>query len=127
MTFVILVTILMLVQFMYFGFKVGAARGTGNVQAPAMSGDPHFERCNRVHMNTLEQLIVTLPAMWMCAVYFRIDAAAILGAVFIVGRFLYASGYIADPAKRSTGMMIGFFATCILLLLDLYVVVMHFL
>lgn len=123
MTYVILVTILLLMQYIYFMGLVGAARGKADLKAPAITGDDDFERANRVHINTLEQLIITLPAMWICAVYFRADLAAILGATFLVGRFVYAAAYRKDPATRGTGMMIGFLANVALLLCGLYVVV----
>ena len=123
MTYVILVTILLLLQFMYFMGLAGSARGKADIKAPATTGDEAYERANRVHLNTLEQLIITLPAMWICAVYFRTDVAAILGAAFLVGRFVYAAAYQKDPSKRGTGMMIGFLANIALLLCGLYVVV----
>ena len=127
MTYVILVTILLLMQYIYFMGLVGAARGKADLKAPATSGDDDFERANRVHINTLEQLIITLPTMWICAIYFRADVAAILGAIFLVGRFIYAAAYRKDPATRGTGMMIGFIANVALLLCGLYVVMSHFL
>ena len=42
--------------------------------------------------------------------------AAALGAVFIVGRALYARGYVADPEKRGPGFLIGYVASNLLLL-----------
>lgn len=124
MSYVILVTMLLLVQYTFFSLRAGGARGKSEVKAPAMSGDENFERCLRVQLNTLEQLVVTLPAMWICAVYFRYDVAAALGAVFLIGRFLYSSGYISDPSKRAPGMIIGFVANVALVLCCLYVAVM---
>jgi hypothetical protein len=51
-------------QYLYFGGEVGRARGRSGLQAPAVTGDPHFERVFRAHYNTLEQLIVFLPALF---------------------------------------------------------------
>jgi uncharacterized membrane protein YecN with MAPEG domain len=124
MSYVILVTVLLLVQYTHFALRAGGARGKGDVQAPAMSGDENFERCLRVQINTLEQLVVTLPSMWICAIYFRYDVAAALGFAFLVGRFVYSAAYISDPSKRGTGMIIGFVANVALLLCCLYVAVM---
>lgn len=125
MTYVILVTLLLLFQYFYFMMRAGFARGKGDVKAPAVSGDDHYERCNRVHMNTLEQLAITLPAMWICAHYFRADVAAIAGLIFLIGRFVYSAGYLKDPTKRANGMMIGFLANVALLLCCSYAVVMQ--
>lgn len=108
---VALVTLLMTLQCIYFSFQVGKARGTYNVQAPATSGHEMFDRTNRIHQNTLELLVITLPAMWICGYFLHWSFAALLGAVFIVGRFIYAAGYLQAPDRRGRGMMIGFLAT----------------
>ena len=76
--------------------------------------DPIFERHFRVQQNTLEQIVVFVPALFLFANYVGTGLAAILGLVFIIGRFLYAQSYIADPAKRGPGFMIGFSANAIL-------------
>ena len=95
MGFVILVTILLLVQYLYFAFRAGGARGKGDVKAPAVTGDEAFERCLRIQLNTLEQLAVTLPSMWICAVYFRADVAAILGLVFLMLGVYFTSATVS--------------------------------
>jgi len=107
---VALVAILLLIQYMAFQMMVGVARGKGEVKAPAISGDEAFERMFRVQMNTLENLIITLPMMMICAHHFSAKVAAILGLVFFVGRILYMLSYRKDPAKRGPGFMLGFLA-----------------
>jgi glutathione S-transferase len=102
---------------------VGKARGAGDVEAPAMTGDEAFERAVRVHLNTLEQLMITLPAMWVCAYYFNTTLAASMGLVFLVGRFVYRAAYIADPGKRGTGVMIGFLASVVMIFAGLWGVI----
>jgi len=124
MSYVILVTVLLLLQYTFFSIRAGGARGKGDIKAPAISGEENFERCLRVQMNTLEQLIVTIPAMWVCAVYLRADLAAALGLLFLIGRFVYSAAYLSDPTTRGKGMIIGFSANMILLLCCLYVGVM---
>src|SRR5262245_29096391 len=103
MAYVAIVTVVALLQFFWFGWQVGVARGKYNIAAPATSGNEMFERVFRVHMNTLEQLVVFLPALWIFASYVSSLWAAILGAVFIVGRAIYAVTYVKDPKKRSAG------------------------
>jgi glutathione S-transferase len=103
MHYVAIVTVVALLQFFWFGWQVGVARGKYNIAAPATSGNEMFERVFRVHMNTLEQLVVFLPALWIFASFVSALWAAILGAVFIVGRAIYAVTYVKDPKKRSAG------------------------
>jgi len=57
----------------------------------------------RVHMNTQEQLVVFLPSLWIFASFISPLWAAGLGAVFIIGRAVYARSYVKDPKGRSAG------------------------
>lgn len=112
---VAIIVVLALLQYIYFSLQVGKARGTYEVGAPAVSGHPIFERHYRVQMNTLEQLIVFIPAVFLFGYYGNAMVAAALGAVYLVGRLLFASSYVADPAKRSLGFMLSFLPTVVLL------------
>jgi uncharacterized membrane protein YecN with MAPEG domain len=117
MHFVALVTLLLLLQYISFTMLVGMARGKTGVSAPAVTGDQMFERAFRVQMNTLEQLAVTLPAMWLCAYYYKPMVAAGLGLLFFLGRLLYRVAYMRDPGSRGPGMIIGFFANIAMIIL----------
>lgn len=75
-----------------------------------------FERYFRVQQNTLEQLVIFLPALWLFGYYVHELIGAALGFIFIVGRFIYCRGYVEDPAKRGTGFVVGEIAQGILLL-----------
>ncbi|MBV9063492.1 MAG: MAPEG family protein, partial [Alphaproteobacteria bacterium] len=66
-----LVTILVLILYVAMGARVGRMRGKHNVAAPATAGHPEFERAFRVHMNTLEQLIIFLPLLWLATFFYR--------------------------------------------------------
>ena len=113
---VAIVTSLTLVQYLYFGFKVGQARGKYGIKAPAISGNVEFEKVFRVQQNTLEQLVVFLPALWMFAWFVHELSAVILGLIFIVGRGIYKKAYTGDPAKRAAGFLTCYLSTLILLL-----------
>ena len=102
-----IVTALALLQAFVFAFLVGKARGTYNVPAPAMSGNENFEREFRVHQNTVEQLIIVIPTMWIFGTFVHVMTAAGLGLVFVISRFIYRKAYLADPGSRSTGFTIG--------------------
>ena len=104
---VIIITVLALLQYVYFGYRVGAVRGQTGVKAPAMTGDPEFERVNRIHQNTLEQLVFVLPVMWIYANAVSPIWAAGFGAIYIIGRFVYSAAYRKDPGSRSIGFMMS--------------------
>tara|TARA_R110001592_G_scaffold363398_2_gene687949 strand:+ start:20888 stop:21268 length:381 start_codon:yes stop_codon:yes gene_type:complete len=110
MEYVALVTVLLVSQYMVFIMLVGAARGKTGVKAPAVTGDENFERAYRVQMNTLEQLVVALPALWVSGWYFDSMVAALLGLAFFLGRVMYRAAYVKDPEKRGVGFGIGFAA-----------------
>ena len=63
-----IVTLIALLEYLFFAFKVGFSREKYNVIAPAVSGNPIWERLYRVQQNTLEQLIVFLPALWFFSI-----------------------------------------------------------
>jgi glutathione S-transferase len=111
-----LVILLALVEFFVFLFQVGKARETYQVHAPATAGNEVFERYFRAQMNTLEQLVIFIPAMLLFARYVNPLIAAALGLVFVVGRWLYFTGYVKDPKQRSTGFMMSFIPNAILVL-----------
>jgi uncharacterized membrane protein YecN with MAPEG domain len=115
MAFVQLVLALALLEFVLFGYAVGRARVRYHVPAPAVSGNPVFERYFRVQMNTLEQLVVFGPALFMFAYLVNAYVAALLGALFIVGRALYFYGYVQDARKRHVGFVLSAIPNLILL------------
>jgi glutathione S-transferase len=115
------VTVLAVLLGIYTMMLVGRMRGKHSVNAPAMTGAPEFERAVRVQMNTLEQFVLFLPVLWLATVYPVVTGylAPGLGFVWLVGRVLYASGYMANPAKRSLGFLIGGVALLGLLVLSI--------
>lgn len=116
MQLVAIITALALVEYLFFAFRVGLGRGKYGVAAPATTGDPTWERLYRVQQNTVEQLMVFLPALWLCATFVGETIAAGLGVVFLVGRLVYSAAYIREPASRTAGFLMGLFANVALLL-----------
>ena len=115
MAYVDIVTALALIQFIAFGFQVGAAREKYGIKAPAITGNETFERLFRIQQNTLEQLIVFLPALFLFSRYLNPLWAAGLGVVYLAGRQIYAATYVKDPAKRSVGYSLTFLPMVVLL------------
>ena len=103
------VTVLVVAQYMGFGILVGWARGRYEVHAPAVTGHPMFERLYRVHMNSLEQMVTLLPAMYLSAQFWSPMWSAAAGVAYIVGRFVYLKAYANDPKSRTLGFVLGYF------------------
>jgi glutathione S-transferase len=108
-------TLFALLLFLWMSIRVGAARTRLGVAAPATAGHPEFERHFRVHMNTLEGLVVFLPSLWLFAIYVSEPVAAVLGVIWIVGRVLYMLDYVKDPKRRGRGFGIQALAMMVLL------------
>jgi len=99
-----LIVLLALLQYIWFTLRVGASRGKYNVDAPACEGDEAWERLFRVQQNTMEQLVIMIPAAYAFAYYVSELWVLLPGAAFIVGRFLYSAEYVKDPKSRGPGM-----------------------
>lgn len=130
MELVILVVVLALLQYSWFAARVGMGRNKYQVKAPAISGHPMFERLYRIQMNTLEQLVLFLPAMftfswlgeqqgWPAA-----GIAAALGVVWIIGRGIYARQYLQNPESRGPGFLLTFAPSALMLLGTLVLVLL---
>lgn len=119
MEYVAIVIVIALIEYIVFSILVGRARAKYNCPAPASSGDPIFERFYRVQQNTMEQLVVFLPAIVLYGYYGNPNIAAGVGLVYVVSRIIYLQAYVADPAKRGRGFIPGFLATAYLLIAGL--------
>jgi glutathione S-transferase len=121
MELVVLVVMLALLQYIFFAVQVGKARVKYSVNAPATAGHPVFERRLRVQMNTLELLVIFIPAVFSYALlagnlgWYGGEVAAALGVVFVIGRGIYAKAYVQDPTQRTLGFLLSI-APCMALI-----------
>lgn len=118
-----LANILVVLVYGAFGSVVSRARTVYGVAAPAISGNADFERRFRVQMNTLEQMPVLLPAMWLCAVWVGDPWAGLGGLVWCAGRIVYARAYYREASKRDLGFFIGAAPVVAMLIADLVAIV----
>ena len=93
MEYVTLVVIIALFEYVFFTMRTGKARMDSGLKAPAVTGDEMFERFFRVQQNTLEQIVVFIPSIYICATYLNEPVAAVIGLLFIVS----SVGKIGDP------------------------------
>jgi glutathione S-transferase len=112
--FTALVTCLTIAFYFFTSAQVAKARVAFGIKAPAITGNPDFERVFRVQMNTLEWMPIFLPSLWLFAIYIGDGAAAAIGLVWIAGRVLYMIGYSQAAAKRTPGFAVQATAATIL-------------
>lgn len=110
-----LITISALALYLILTINVSRARAKYKVAAPQISGDPAFERVFRVQQNTLEQLVLFLPALWLFSQFVSPIWGAGVGVIWLVGRILYAWSYYQAAEKRTIGFGIGSLSTLVLI------------
>jgi len=116
MKYAALIILIALIQYVWFTVRVGFSRGKYGVNAPKTTGDETWERIFRVQQNTLEQLIVFVPATVIFSTYLSARWVLIPGLIFIVGRQLYSHEYISKPESRVPGMSLSLLANAALLI-----------
>lgn len=111
-----LVTVSALILYFVVTINVGIARAKYQVPVPQTTGNPDFERVLRVQQNTLEQLALFIPGLWLFSIYVSPIWGSVLGAAWIVGRIAYAWGYYQAAEKRGPGFAISSLSGMVLIL-----------
>ena len=109
-----LTTLVALLFYFVTIINVARAREMYKIDGPTIIGNLDFERVMRVQANTVEQLVMYLPALWIFAVFGSPAWASVIGSVWIVGRLIYAIGYYKAAEKRAIGMGITALSTVVL-------------
>jgi uncharacterized membrane protein YecN with MAPEG domain len=113
------VTLLAVLISLAFAIRVARARRRTGVGAPAMSGPQELEYALRVQANTVEQIVIFLPSLWLAALYFPGWWAPILGLIWCLGRIIYCFVYGSQAAQRVPGFLPTVLSTLILWVLAL--------
>ena len=120
MNYIDIVAVIAVLQLIFFSVLVGQARGKYGVSAPAVVGHEMFERTYRVQMNTLELLVAFLPALFLAGKYWSHPVVAGVGAVYVVGRFIYWRAYVGSPRSRGLGFGLSAFPIMLLIIATLF-------
>lgn len=116
MRFTVLATFTALITYIWFLIKVGRARKQFGVEAPRTTGNINFERVFRVQQNTVEQLVLFLPSLWLFGTYVSDPIAGLLGLSWTGARAVYAANYYADAKKRGPGAALTSIISLVLLI-----------
>jgi uncharacterized membrane protein YecN with MAPEG domain len=109
------ITMASLLVYYVLTLNVGRARAKYQIKPPQTTGNPNFERVLRVQQNTIEQMLLFLPALWIFSIYVSAIWGAALGGIWIIGRIVYAIGYYQAAEKRGLGFGITSLSTLALL------------
>jgi glutathione S-transferase len=120
MALMCMMSLIMLLIYMWTGLLVGKTRGRLGVKAPATEGPDEFNRVYRAHVNTLEQLALALPAFWIFSLFQAARWAALLMGIWCIGRVIYVLSYARAADKRGTGFMITYIPTLAAILGSLF-------
>ncbi len=98
-----LILVLAAIEVLVLGFLVGRSREKYGVPAPATSGHPAWERLNRAHQNSLEQLVIFMPLFLAYCFNTHMTTGILLGVLYLVARLVYAVGYVREADRRAAG------------------------
>ena len=97
-----LATIVSILVYFSQSIYVAIGRKKYDVQLPKTTGhNQDFDRIWRVHYNTLEQMPIFLPLMWIFALTVSSFYAFILGIIWSIGRVAYMIGYYKSVEGRN--------------------------
>jgi hypothetical protein len=111
-----LVTLGAVLLMFVMAWNVGKARAKFGVNAPATTGNPEFERVFRVQMNTLENVLMFLPSLWLFAAFVSEIWAAALGLVWLAARLWYSIAYQQAAARRGPAFGLSMLVVTVLAL-----------
>ena len=111
-------TLLAVLLTLFLAGRTGYLRDKYKIAAPAITGNPAFERAQRTHMNTVENLVLFIPLLWIATIYYGGQVPFWLGLLWIASRIVYMFGYAQQNTQmRGPGAGLGFLTLFALLIL----------
>lgn len=117
-----IITVLTAVLLFALAFNVGNTRRKEKIKFADTytTTNQNFFTANRVHLNTLENVVVFLPLLWIATLYANPLWASIIGAVWFASRIAYAFAYLKQSNKRAPAFLTGVFCLFLLIVLSVY-------
>ena len=110
--------LVVLLTFLLAG-RVAYCRNRYKIEAPATTGNPNFERAFRTHVNTVEQIAMFLPTLWVASLFYGTEIPFYLGIVWVIGRVIYAVGYAQNNTQlRGPGALLSLACLVVLFVLS---------
>jgi uncharacterized membrane protein YecN with MAPEG domain len=114
MEYSIAIILVALLQFIFFTGRTGFSRSKYDIKAPKTTGNERWERIYRIQQNTMEQLVIFIPAMLIFSIYVSKTWVVLPGILFIIGRHVYSRLYLEGPEHRGPGMVLSMFTNIVL-------------
>ncbi len=122
----VLLIMIALLQYIYFTMVTGLSRSKYHVNAPATTGNETWECLYRVQQNTLEQIIIYIPAVLAFSHYVSATWVLLPGIGYLVGRQIFAIVYVKNPPKRGLGMILTFLSSLSMVIGTIIAIVLNF-
>lgn len=102
-----MVTLAALILYYWITLQVGSARMKYKILPPHVNGPEEFLRVLRAQQNTVEQMVLFIPLLWLSAAISGDAYTAAAGGIWPIGRLLYVLGYYAEAQKRFHGFFLN--------------------
>ncbi|KAK5896533.1 hypothetical protein CesoFtcFv8_009679 [Champsocephalus esox] len=94
------VTLLGVLEQVYFSLQVIYARRKFKVPPPSTAGPPAFERIFRAQVNCSEYFPIFIIVLWISGVFFSEALSCLCGLLYIYARVRYFQGYSESAEGR---------------------------
>ncbi|XP_013881340.1 leukotriene C4 synthase [Austrofundulus limnaeus] len=94
------VTVLGVLEQVYFSLQVIYARRKYSVSPPSTNGPPEFERIFRAQVNCSEYFPIFIIVLWTAGVFFSQAVSSCCGLLYLYGRLCYFRGYSESAHGR---------------------------